>query len=294
MTAPDSIRKLVETFEQNLSDYHSSKNETELRRQFLDKFFTALGWDVDNLQGAREAEKQVAHEFSVEIEGQQKKADYAFRAGTASSADRFDFLVEAKKPSVKIESSLDAAFQIRRYGWSAKIPINILTDFEHFAVYDCRVKPKYGEKAVVNRQMLFHYKEYIEKWDEIAGIFSPEAIRAGSLTEYVKSIKGKRGTADVDDDFLQEIERWRELLAKNIASKNEWIDLNGLNYAVQMIIDRIIFLRICEERSIEPENQLFDLVTAITNVTLSDSEGSQRSSQRLFGRGEHAPSERHA
>jgi len=261
-TAPASIQKLVETFEKNLPEYQSRKNETELRREFLDKFFTALGWDVDNLQGAREAEKEVAHEFSVEIDGQQKKADYAFRIKRDSSiVEKFDFLVEAKKPSVKIETNLDAAFQIRRYGWSAGIPINILTDFEHFAVYDCRVKPKYGEKAILNRQMLFHYKEYIEKWDEIVSLFSPEAIRAGSLSEYVKSIKGKRGTADVDDDFLQEIERWRELLAKNIASNNEWIDISGLNYAVQMIIDRIIFLRICEERSIEPENQLSDLVT---------------------------------
>lgn len=259
-TAPASIQKLVETFEKNLGEYRSSKNETELRREFLDKFFTALGWDVDNLQGAREAEKEVAHEFSVEIDGQQKKADYAFRIKRESAiAEKIDFLVEAKKPSVKIETDLDAAFQIRRYGWSARIPINILTDFEHFAVYDCRVKPKYGEKAVLNRQMLFHYKEYIEKWDEIVSLFSPEAIRAGSLSEYVKSIKGKKGTADVDDDFLQEIERWRELLAKNIASNNEWIDISGLNYAVQMIIDRIIFLRICEERSIEPENQLQDI-----------------------------------
>ena len=256
-TAPAIIHTLVETFEKYLSEYHSSKNETELRREFLDKFFTALGWDVDNLQGAREAEKEVAHEYSVEIDGQQKKADYAFRLKRDSAAaEKFDFLVEAKKPSVKIETDVDAAFQIRRYGWSARIPINILTDFEHLAVYDCRVKPKYGEKAVLNRQALFHYKDYAEKWDEIARLFSPAAIRAGSLSEYAKSIKGKRGTADVDADFLQEIERWRELLAKNIAANNSWIDIGGLNYAVQMIIDRIIFLRICEERSIEPENQL--------------------------------------
>lgn len=263
-TAPATIQKLVETFEQNLNDYRTHKNETELRREFLDKFFTALGWDVDNLQGAREADKEVAHEFSVEIEGQQKKADYAFRIKRDSSiAEKFDFLVEAKKPSVKIESSVDAAFQIRRYGWSAKLPINILTDFEHFAVYDCRVKPKYGEKAVLNRHTLIHYKDYLERWDEIVSLFSREAVRDGSLTEYVKSIKDKRGTADVDDDFLQEIERWREVLAKNVASRNEWIDLSGLNYAVQMIIDRIIFLRICEERSIEPENQLQNIATPL-------------------------------
>ncbi|MCZ2122607.1 MAG: type I restriction enzyme HsdR N-terminal domain-containing protein, partial [Anaerolineales bacterium] len=255
-TAPALIHKLVETFEQNLDSYRLSKNETELRREFLDKFFTALGWDVANEKAYDEAHKEVIHEFSVEISGQQKKADYAFRSGTS-----FDFLVEAKKPSVKIEASQDAAFQIRRYGWSAKLPINILTDFEHFAVYDCRAKPNYSDKAETGRILLIHYSEYVERWDEIAAIFSPEAVRQGSFAKYAEGLKGKRGTADVDDAFLQEIERWRELLAKNIALRNETIDIAGLNYAVQMTIDRIVFLRICEERGIEPENQLQDLVT---------------------------------
>jgi hypothetical protein len=265
MPAPDSIQKLVETFEKNLDAYHSSKNETELRREFLDKFFTALGWDVANEKSYDEARKEVVHEFSVEVAGQGKKADYAFRtplknAGQAG-ADKFDFLVEAKKPSVKIESSQDAAFQLRRYGWSAKLPINILTDFEHFAVYDCRAKPSYNDKASIGRIMLIHYKEYVERWDEIAAVFSLEAVRKGSFAKYTDGMKGKKGTADVDDAFLQEIERWRELLAKNIALRNEDVDIAGLNYAVQMIIDRIVFLRICEERGIEPENQLLDIAT---------------------------------
>ncbi len=75
------ITKLVETFEQNLDSYRSSKNETELRREFLDKFFTALGWDVANEKGYDEAGKEVVHEFSVDVAGKQKKADYAFRVG---------------------------------------------------------------------------------------------------------------------------------------------------------------------------------------------------------------------
>jgi len=254
--APAVIHRLVETFEQNLDSYRSSKNETELRREFLDKFFTALGWDVANEKGYDELGKEVIHEFSVDVAGQQKKADYAFRVGRG---EKFDFLVEAKKPSVKIESSQEAAFQIRRYGWSAKLSINILSDFEHFAVYDCRAKPSYNDKASMGRIMLIHYKEYAERWDEIVEIFSPEAVRQGSFAKYADGMKGKRGTADVDDAFLQEIERWRELLAKNIALRNEDIDIAGLNYAVQMTIDRIVFLRICEERGIEPENQLLDI-----------------------------------
>lgn len=257
-TAPAIIHKLVETFEQNLESYRFSKNETELRRQFLDPFFTALGWDVANEKGYDEAGKEVTHEFSVDVAGQQKKADYAFRIGRG---EKFDFLVEAKKPSVKIESSQDAAFQIRRYGWSAKLPINILTDFEHFAIYDCRTKPQYSDKASIGRIKIIHYKEYVERWNEIVEIFSPEAVRKGSFAKYAESMKGKKGTADVDDAFLQEIERWRDLLAKNIALRNETIDIAGLNYSVQMTIDRIVFLRICEERGIEPENQLQEIIS---------------------------------
>ena len=256
--APAIIHKLVETFEQNLDSYRSSKNETELRREFLDKFFTALGWDVANEKGYDEAGKEVVHEFSVDVAGQQKKADYAFRAGRG---EKFVFLVEAKKPSVKIETSQDATFQIRRYGWSAKLPINILTDFEHFAVYDCRAKPSYNDKASMGRIMLVHYKDYVSRWNEIVEIFSPEAVRNGSFARYAEGMKGKKGAADVDDAFLQEIERWREALAKNIALRNEEIDVPGLNYAVQMTIDRIVFLRICEERGIEPENQLQEIIS---------------------------------
>lgn len=251
------IQKLVETFEQNIDSYHSTKkNETELRREFLDKFFTALGWDVVNEKGYDEAGKEVVHEFSVEVAGQGKKADYAFRVGRG---DKFDFLVEAKKPSVKVENSQEAAFQLRRYGWSAKLPINILTDFEHFAVYDCRSKPSIDDKASVGRIMLIHYKEYVQRWNEIVEIFSPEAVRKGSFARYAEGTKGKKGTADIDDAFLEEIERWRDLLARNIAFRNKNIDIAGLNYAVQMTIDRIVFLRICEEREIEPENQLLDI-----------------------------------
>ncbi|MDP1544927.1 MAG: N-6 DNA methylase, partial [Anaerolineales bacterium] len=233
------------------------KNETELRRQFLDPFFESLGWDVGNNKGLDERRKEVAHELSVEIDGQQKKADYAFRTGI----DKFDFLVEAKKPSVKIESNPDPAFQVKRYGWSAKLPINILTDFEHFAVYDCRVKPNYKDKVTAGRTHLFHYKDYIEKWDEIAALFSPDAIRTGALDQFTEGLKTKKGTADVDDDFLAEIERWRDLLARNIANRNKDKGLNEsqLNYAVQMTIDRIVFLRIAEERGMEEYGRLKNL-----------------------------------
>ena len=255
MTAPETVHELVAKFDQHRKEYQTHKNETELRREFLDPFFEALGWDVFNKKSYSERFKEVLHEASVEVEGKAKAADYAFRAG-----DKTIFFVEAKKPSVNIGENPEPAFQLRRYGWSAKLPVSILTDFEQLAVYECRTKPSKKDKASFGRVKLYHYSEYIEKWDEIAGVFSREAVLQGAFEQFAEEAKGKKGTAQVDDAFLEEIERWRDMLARNIALRNPSIqNERELNYAVQLTIDRIIFLRIGEDRGIEPEGQLQEI-----------------------------------
>jgi len=108
--------------------------------------------------------------------------------------------------------------------------------------------------------MYIRYDQYIEKWDEIEGIFSPTAIQKGAFDRYVADTSSKRGTTKVDDAFLADIENWRALLARNIALRNQHVvNERQLNYAVQMTIDRIIFLRISEDRGIEPDNQLLEM-----------------------------------
>ena len=252
MPAPDSIRQLVQRFHDHAEEYHSGRyNETQLRREFLDPFFIALGWDVLNTNDYAEAYKDVVHEDSVRVDGASKAPDYGFRIGGVRK-----FFVEAKKPAVNLREDVHPAYQLRRYAWNAKLPLSILTDFEELAVYDCRTRPDLKDKPSTGRVMYFTYDQYIDRWDEIAAIFSREAVLKGSFDRYAQENRAKSGTADVDDAFLDEISNWRLSLARNIALRNP--DLNGreLNYAVQMTIDRIIFLRICEARGIEPLGQL--------------------------------------
>jgi len=255
MPAPDILKDLVKRFDEHRETYRSGKyNETQLRREFLDPFFEALGWDVFNKQSYAELYKDVIHEDSLMIEGENKAPDYAFRIGGQRK-----FFVEAKKPAVNIEMNIHPAFQLRRYAWSAKLPISILTDFEEFAVYDCRTKPDKKDKAALGRIALYSFKEYVDKWDEIAAVFSRDAVLKGSFDQYAEGLKGKKGTVEVDDAFLAEIERWRDLLAKNIAIRNPSLSVRELNYAVQMTIDRIVFLRICEDRGVERDEQLKEI-----------------------------------
>ena len=137
MATPREVIDLIERFERNRESYRSSGyNETETRREFIDPFFKALGWDIDNEQGYAEAYKDVVHEDAIKIGGVTKAPDYAFRIGGARK-----FFVEAKRPGVDIKNDPDPAYQLRRYAWSAKLPLSILTDFEEFAVYDGRIRP---------------------------------------------------------------------------------------------------------------------------------------------------------
>ena len=158
---------------------------------------------------------------------------------------------EILKHLYDIKDAVNPAYQLRRYGWSAKLPLSILTDFEEFAVYDCRVKPAKMDKVSHSRIIYLKYTDYIDQWNEIANIFSREAILKGSFDKYIESKKTKKGTAEVDKAFLAEIERWRELLARNIALRNPNLTQREINFSVQQTIDRIVFLRICEDRGIE-------------------------------------------
>ncbi|OGJ67706.1 restriction endonuclease subunit M [Candidatus Peribacteria bacterium RIFCSPLOWO2_01_FULL_54_110] len=261
MPAPQKIIDLVERFEQNKEAYQAAQyNETQVRREFIDPLFKALGWDIDNEQGYAEAYKDVVHEDAIHIGGIHKAPDYCMRIGGVRK-----FFVEAKKPSVNVKEDADPAFQVRRYAWSAKLPLSILTDFQEMAIYDCRLKPTKTDGPVKARILYFTYKDYIEKWEEIASIFSRDAVLKGSFDAYAEKTKQKKGTEEVDKAFLKEIEKWRELLAKNIALKNPELSQRELNYAVQVTIDRLVFLRICEDRGIENYARLLAEVNG-TNI----------------------------
>jgi hypothetical protein len=185
------------------------------------------------------------------VEESLKNPDYSFRLGRSRK-----FFVETKKPSINIEGGIYPAFQLRRYAWSAGLSLSILTDFEEFAVYDCRAEPSKTDKPGKGRLLYLQYDQYVERWDEIASIFSKEAVLAGSLERFTESIPEKRGIKRVDAALLGEISLWREALAKSMALRNPSLSQSDLNFSVQRTIDRLLFLRICEDRSIEEYGRL--------------------------------------
>jgi hypothetical protein len=155
MTVPKKVSELIERFDRNLNAYKQGRyNETQLRLEFINPFFEELGWDITNKQGYAEAYKEVVHEDAIKVGGATKAPDYSFRIGGIRK-----YFLEAKKPSVDIKQDIHPAYQLRRYAWSAKLPLSILTDFEEFAVYDCRVKPVKIDKASHSRILYLTYTD---------------------------------------------------------------------------------------------------------------------------------------
>lgn len=244
--AYNGIKELVEKFKSNYKQFHSSDyNETLTRQDFINPFFEYLGWDISNKEGLSQTYRDVIHEDKLKIGKETKAPDYSFRIG----GNRV-FFVEAKKPSRNLKEDSDAAYQIRRYAWSGKLAVSILTDFEEFAIYDCSKKPSPNDKASMSRIEYINYEDYLNRFDFLYDTFAKENVLRGSLEKYNVDTKSKKGTESVDIDFLNSLDDLRTKLASNISKLNS-LSLRDLNFAVQHIIDRIIFLRVAEDRGVE-------------------------------------------
>jgi adenine-specific DNA-methyltransferase len=260
--ACDKISKLAATFQANEARYFSPNyQEAEARKDFIDKFFIALGWDVNHDEQTNPYEQEVKVEPPVSAGGQ-RRADYAFHL--APNYRDVRFFVEAKKPHGDIATA-DNYFQTIRYGWNTETPLAVLTDFKQFHVLDCRYKPDIAT-ALHRHVATYHYSEYSDrkKFGEIYWLFSHEAVADGSLEKRAKDLPKPRGKAvqhglfpggyqSIDDYFLKELDEYRTALARTFKNKNPSLDSETLTELVQRTLDRLVFLRFLEDKGIEPQ-----------------------------------------
>jgi type I restriction-modification system DNA methylase subunit len=260
--AREKIGKLVATFKANEARYLSpSYQEAEVRKDFIDKFFIALGWDVNHDEQTNPYEQEVKVEPPVQAGGQ-RRADYAFHLAPAYRIVRF--FVEAKKPYGDLATA-DNYFQTIRYAWNSETPLAVVTDFQQLHILDCRYKPDIA--TALNRHIArYHYTDFLdpEKFAEIYWLFSREAVAAGSLEKRAKELPKPRGKAvqrglfpggyqSIDESFLEELDEYRTALARSFKSKNPSLDGESLTELVQRTLDRLVFIRFLEDKGIEPQ-----------------------------------------
>jgi type I restriction-modification system DNA methylase subunit len=263
-----ATKKLVADFRANEANFLSpAYQEQDARTDFINKFFSALGWDVCHDLQKNPFQQEVKLERGVAMGASERRADYAFYVAPHFRKDNVRFFVEAKKPAGEIATP-DNCFQTIRYGANAGTPLAVLTSFRQLAVLDSRYKPDI-ETATKRVVLSYDYSEYAKeaKFREIFHLLSREAVAGGALEAFAESLPTKRGKAVpggtgalvIGDAFLQELDAWRGTLARAFKNRNPGLDGETLTEITQRTLDRLVFLRFLEDKLIETRETVASL-----------------------------------
>ncbi|MGO9641880.1 MAG: Eco57I restriction-modification methylase domain-containing protein [Candidatus Acidiferrales bacterium] len=247
-----AAENLIRRFESDRIHYLSKNySEAQARVDFITLLFKALGWDVENEEGLPHHAREVAVEAAEDTGG---RPDYSFRV-----AGQTKFFVEAKAPSEELDTARHI-IQAKSYAWNTKqVFFVVLTDFEEFRFYDASIQPD-ERKPEEGLLLKLKYTDYLAKADRLWE-FSRERVAAGSLEALLpRDRRAQRLRIPVDEAFLDEMTGWREELAKNAYKNNPALTAKQLNEVVQRLLDRIVFIRIAEDRRVIEKNQLRDAV----------------------------------
>ncbi len=260
------VAKLVDNFSKNENHYLSNNyKEVQVRKDFIDKFFIYLGWDVNHETQKNPYEQEVSVEQNLKIDDTQKRADYAFY--TKPNFRDPKLFVEAKKPAQNLFNPTDY-FQSIRYAWNASIPIVVLMDFEELHIIDSRFKPDINT-CLQRKIVRYHYKDYLDKdvFSKIYYLLSRESVYKGSIEKYAELLPKPKGKSfqkslfpnaylSIDESFLNELDDYRKILAESFKKSNPNLESEELTEAVQRTIDRLVFIRFLEDKIIEPEHYI--------------------------------------
>jgi len=241
------LRILVQKY-QTAKDNGRLLNASEATmRAWIDEFLLLFGWNVQNTQ-------QVLTEHTLnmterarlnEIGSTNTRPDYSLVNGEVKLA-----FVDAKSLEVNIENDKSVAFQIRSYGWSIGAPFSVVTNFEQLAIYDCSIMPDVNDDARFARQFFLKYDQYEELSDILDTFLSRDNVINGNIR-----LTHGNGNA-LDEKFSEMLGKVRIDLAKAILKDNQIENTPMLSYFVQTIINRVLFIRVCESRDLETDGLL--------------------------------------
>lgn len=171
----------------------------------------------------------------------------------------------------KLKERTDYIWQAYSYAYSTqarsayeRVDFALLTDFEEFRFFDCTFAVK--SPTMINNYCVIDwtYKDYITNFEKLWEYFERENVRNGSLNKlYINEKQIKENRIPPDKAFLQDLDDekdgWRIQLAKDIYklnpnAKEQSEDLSELiTSAVQLLLDRFIFMKVLADREIEED-----------------------------------------
>ena len=246
--AKENLAKLVEKFERELTagkikDYNEEATKTAFIQPLLKD---VLGWDVTNRD-----------EVSPEEKISRGRVDYGLKV-----EGKIKVFVEAKPPKADLNKHIEQAV---RYGYNRKgVPFVLLTDFEELKLFDVTVKPD-SRNPRKGLKIDLRWNNYLKEFDKI-WLLSKESVIKGELDKLL--LVKPKDRLPVDKAILDDLKRWRESLAKDIFKNNRETvtDANELKEITQRILDRIIFMRFCEDRNFVHRPPLKELLEERTET----------------------------
>jgi len=274
--AKSEITRLVDDFGKNIDFYKSDKyKEANLEDEYLKPFLRYLNWNVSNEGITNIANREVI----VQAKGKRgKEPDYLLQL-----EGKPKFYIEAKHPKYKLFKEIGYIWQAYSYAYSTqasterkKVDFSLLTDFEEFRFFDCTFK---ADKNTVNNFAALDWKfnQYETEFDTLWNLFEKENIRKGSLQSlYLSEKKVKENRIPPDKAFLNDLDNektgWRIQIAKEIKKYNPGFSAEYITRAVQLIIDRFIFIKVLSDREIE-DDYLSEIILNIDKALIKSEDG---------------------
>lgn len=255
-TMKTQLQILIERYNRTTRLETKENVSEETIRTWLNEFLGLFGWDVQNTHEVLQERclRGTAGERLREIRSPHRKPDYILVNGSNIKS-----FLDAKAPTVDIIKDQQVAYQIRSYGWSAQVPCAFVSNFESFVIFDTRMSPtpdmpaNYGATCIT-------IDEYLEKFDVLYEHLSHDLICNNHLHALYETT-AIEGRSRVNNHFSTVLSDFRLKIANNLLKNNESFrnDADALNYYTQVILDRIVFIRVCESKGIEEQEKLKSL-----------------------------------
>src|SRR3989339_943443 len=226
------IKKLVEKYEaEKAAGKIARYSEEETKRGFIEPLFEALGWNF-----------QSKEEITLEEQISGDRVDYGFYVNS-----RIKFYLEAKKISADLHRD-DYAKQSIKYSWNKGVTWAVLTDFESLIVFNA-LSP---EKSLAGKRYFeIPYNEYLDRFDQL-WFLSKEAFLSDSLDKEAEKHGKKIQKVSVTEKLAEDLNYCRRELTEAFRTWNKDVPDHLIDEGVQKLLDRLIFIRVAEDRKIEP------------------------------------------
>ena len=258
VTRKEQLSKLINKYEDFKESGKLDLSSEETIRAWLNELLMIFNWDVQDT--SQILQEKILSKIELEklktISSTHTRPDYSFKL-----AKRIITFLDAKDLDIDIENDSDVAFQIKSYGWSVSAPCAFVSNFEQLAIYDCTYIPNKSQSPILGRIYL-RVEEYLANFDVLEQHLLKENVYEGRLDKiYRDTLSGETRIEKIRTDyaFAELLSSLRKKLAENILLNNTdriRNDFDLLSYFVQVIINRIIFIRVCEARNIERDGLL--------------------------------------